>query len=187
MKKILPTQFNKTEQISTINTLTKITRSKIFNHKEFIKVLDTKQILDNMINLPCNCTIPPFTDPNHGHIVNGDIRIVQNIVSINLSNSKTEIKHSLTKFFSHWWKKNGVPFKCFTHSISIVMGKVNNKIKRLKSTFKFSKVKQVPRNPKVISYLNVLQEHYVMCPNDKAANNIAFICKKYVQIMSKCS
>ena len=30
MKKILPTEFNKTEQISTVYTLTKIIRSKIF-------------------------------------------------------------------------------------------------------------------------------------------------------------
>ena len=53
-------------------------RSKIFNHKKFIKTLNAKDNLDNMNNLPCNCTILPFTDPNHGHIVTGDIRIVQN-------------------------------------------------------------------------------------------------------------
>ena len=34
-------------------------------------------------------------------------------------------------------------------------------------------------DPEVFSYLNILQEQYVMCPIDKAANNIAFICKKY--------
>ena len=40
--------------------------------------------------------------------------------------------------------------------------------------------------PKVISYLNTLQEQYVMCPIDKAANNIAFICRKYyVQVLLK--
>ena len=43
MKKILPTQFNKTEQISTVYTSTKTIRSKI--HKEFIKTLNTKNIL----------------------------------------------------------------------------------------------------------------------------------------------
>ena len=110
VKKNLPTQFNKTEQISTVYILTKTRRSKIFNHKEFIKTLDTKDVLDNMNNLPCKCTTPPFTDPNHGHIVTGDIRIVQNNkvkellwkgpkyrepVSINFSNFKTEIKNSL--------------------------------------------------------------------------------------------
>ena len=51
MKKSLPTQFNKTEQISTVYTLTKIIRSKTFNHKQFKKTLDTTDILDNMNNL----------------------------------------------------------------------------------------------------------------------------------------
>ena len=58
--------------------LNKTMRSKIFNLKEFIKTLDTKDILDNMNNLPCQCTKSPFRDPNHGHIVTGDLRIVQN-------------------------------------------------------------------------------------------------------------
>ena len=44
VKKNLTTQFNKTEQISTVCALTKTIRSKIFNHKEFIKTLDTKDI-----------------------------------------------------------------------------------------------------------------------------------------------
>ena len=42
------------------------------------------------------------------------------------------------------------------------------------------------KDPKVISYLNILQEQYIMCPIDKAATNIAFICKKYyVQVLLK--
>ena len=50
----------------------------MLNHKEFIKILDTKNILDNINNLPCNCTTSPFTDPNHGHFVTGDICNAQN-------------------------------------------------------------------------------------------------------------
>ena len=38
----------------------------------------------------------------------------------------------------------------------------------------------------MISYLNILQEQYLMCPIDKAASNIAFISKKYcVQVLLK--
>ena len=44
--------------------------------------------------------------------------------------------------------------------------------------FKFAKIKQVLRDAEVISYLSILQEQYVMCPIEKAANSIAFICKK---------
>ena len=100
-----------------------------------------------MNKLLCNCKTLPFTDASHGHIVNGDIRIVQNDklrkllckgpkyrepVSINFSNCKTEIKNSLTKFSSDWCNKKGVPVKCFTQWISLVMEKVNTKIEKLK-------------------------------------------------------
>ena len=82
-----------------------------------------------MSNLPCNCTTSPFTDPNHGHMKTGDIRIVQNnklrkllckcfkyrdVVSITFGNCKTEMKISLTKFSSDWCNKKEVPAKCFT-------------------------------------------------------------------------
>ena len=192
VNKNLPTQFNKTEQISAVHTLNKTIRSKIFNHKEFIKTLDTKDILENINNLPCNCTTSPFTDANYGHIATGDIHIVQNNklrkllckgskyrepVSVNFSNCKTEMKNSLTKFSSGWCYKKGVPVKCFSQWINLVREKVNKRIKELKNKFKFSKVRQVLKGPKVISYLNILQEQYAVCLIDKVANNIAFICK----------
>ena len=41
------------------------------------------------------------------------------------------------------------------------------------------------RDPEVVSDLNILQEQYVVCSLDKAASNIAFICKKYyVQVLT---
>ena len=47
-------------------------------------------------------------------------------------------------------------------------------------------VKQVLRDPEVVFYLNILQEQYVTCPINKAANSIAFVCKKYyVQVLKK--
>ena len=127
----------------------------------------------------------------------GDILIVQNNklrkllckgpkyrepVSVNFSNCKTETKNSLIKFSSDWCNKKGVPVKCFTQWISLVMKKVNRRIKELKDKFKSSKVKKVLKDPKAISYLKILKERYVICPSDKASNNIAFVCKN---IMSK--
>ena len=66
------------------------------------------------------------------------------------------------------------------------METVNKNIKELKNNIKFRKVKQVLRDPTLISYLNILQEQYVMCPIDKAPNNIASIYKKFfVQVPLK--
>ena len=61
LKKSLPTQVNKTEQFSIVHTSTKTIRSKIFSHKQFIKTLHTKDILENMNNLRCICKTPPFS------------------------------------------------------------------------------------------------------------------------------
>ena len=130
LKKSLPTKVNKTEQFSTVYTSTKIIRSKIFSHKQFIKTLDTKDILENMNNLRCICKTSPFTDSNHGYIVTGDIHIVGNNKlrkllckspkyrepdSSDLSNCKTEKKNYkfFKNFSSEWCNKNGVPVKCF--------------------------------------------------------------------------
>ena len=44
VKKSLPTQFNKTERISTVYTLTKTIRSKIFNHQQKKKCKKNKYI-----------------------------------------------------------------------------------------------------------------------------------------------
>ena len=66
------------------------------------------------------------------------------------------------------------------------MEKINKKIKELKKNIKFSKFKRVLKGPKVISYLNILQEQHAVCFIYKAANNITFICKKYyVQVLLK--
>ena len=72
VKKNLPTQLNKTKQISTVYTLARIIQSKIFNNKQYTKTLDTNDILDNMNNLLV------IAQHHHGHILTGDICIVQN-------------------------------------------------------------------------------------------------------------
>ena len=42
------------------------------------------------------------------------------------------------------------------------------------------------KNPKVITYLKLLQKQYDICSIDRAGNNIAFICNQYyVQILLK--
>ena len=56
----------------------------------------------------------------------------------------------------------------------------------LKINFIFNRVKHVLKDPKMICYLNILQEQYVMCPIVKATNNIAFIWNRYyVQVLLK--
>ena len=42
------------------------------------------------------------------------------------------------------------------------------------------------KNPKVITYLKLLQKQYDICSIDRTGNNIAFICNQYyVQVLLK--
>ena len=136
---VLPTRYvrmhnflGKSKQMQAIYTLTKTIQSKIFNYKEFIKTLDTKDILDNMKNLPCNqlhnitiyrskpwayCAWRYMYCPKQQikETVIQRSQIHREPVSINFSNCKTKIKNSLTKFSSDWCNKKQVSVKCFIY------------------------------------------------------------------------
>ena len=59
-------------------------------------------------------------------------------------------------------------------------------LKNVKTTLNLVRLNTCVKDPKVVSYLNILQEQYVMCPIRKASNKIAFKCKKYyVQVLLK--
>ena len=50
-------------------------RSKIFNYKEFTINMD---VYNNVDAYPCHCNGSSFVDSDHGHVVTGDLRIVDN-------------------------------------------------------------------------------------------------------------
>ena len=58
-----------------VYTLKPSIRSKIFNYKEFISNIT---VFDSVATYPCVCKDSPFVDWHHGHIVTGDLRIIQN-------------------------------------------------------------------------------------------------------------
>ena len=60
-----------------------------------------------------------------------------------------------------------------------ILQEVDNKTISLKHRIKIQKTNPVLKQDTVIEYLSELYEKYVLVPTDKAANNIAIICKKY--------
>ena len=58
-----------------VYTLKPSIRSKIFNYKNFISDIT---VSDDLSTYPCFCNGSSFVDKDHGHIVTGDLRIVQN-------------------------------------------------------------------------------------------------------------
>ena len=56
---------------------------------------------------------------------------------------------------------------------------VEHKAYECKNKFKFKKVNQVLQDQETLEYLSKIHDKFVVVPIDKAANNVAFICKKY--------
>ena len=60
-----------------------------------------------------------------------------------------------------------------------IINQVKNKSELFKETLHFHKTNPILSQPDVQEYLRELKEKYVIVTIDKAANNFAFICKKF--------
>ena len=198
--KLLPPTFNK-ESPMVVYNLVKPIRSKIFNYKNVLQHLDVDAFLADRTILPCSCADSPFIDEHHGHIITGDLRIVQNNKlrkllckgpkfresdNISWQNAKEAIVLGINNAIKKWTEVDGLPASYFKEWRYKVFQLVDNKISSLKNKIKPARVNKVLSNHMVINYLNDLQDKYVMTPIDKADSNVAFICKRYyVEVLVK--
>ena len=184
----LPDRFKQNkEKICVTYKLVNPIRNKIFNYKETVASIC---IQDPPSLTTCACSQSEFKDPTHGHIVSGDLRIVEDVKlrkllskgpnyreprTINYNKCKSEIvkalgdfieKHKLNNQDSNDWK-------------NAIINAVEKKIYLLNSFVKPKATKPVLKNESSVSCLEKLQEQFVLAPIDKAANNIAFICKSF--------
>ena len=73
--KLLPDELNWTTTL--IFTRSKTIGSKIFNYKKVVQNVITNNYQPDSINFPdCNCDSSPFIDPNHGHIVTNNLKVI---------------------------------------------------------------------------------------------------------------
>ena len=168
-------------------------RNKIFNYKETIENIEVDH--NNQIQLErCDCKNSKFLDQNIGHIITGDLRIIENnklrkLLSKgpkyrepykkNYKKCKEVINNALNDCINNMgdkYKINKIDFKSWKQ---IIMEKVNNKIKKCKKTKYQPHVDKILNDPNIKEYLSTIHNKYVLVPIDKASNNIAFICKSF--------
>ena len=198
----LPDQIRSEDPPSIVYNLSSTIRSKIFNYKETVNDIDINDQLTYGTKLPnCDCQYSPFVDSDHGHIVTGDLRIIENqhlrkLISkgpnyreprnINWKKCKEAVEDGTDAF------ANTISAKCNLRYIDIVpwrnkiLQMVDAKITYLKRKLKYRKVNPVLQQTDVIDYLKTLHSKYVLVPIDKAANNVSIICKRfYVEVILK--
>ena len=180
-------------------------RNKIMNYEETVRSINhvTDEDICFTINsetnspFPCSCSESNFCDPHHGHIVTGDLRIVENAKLrklfskgpnyrenkiINYSKCRREIESSLNECASKLATKYNLDLSCFNNWITLVKLKVAEKVRLLKSKITPQQTKPILQDENVIRYLTDFHKKYVIVPIDKAAHNIAIICKRFYVI-----
>ena len=160
-------------------------RSKIVNYrKTHLEELDHKI-------MSCECASnKKFMDKHHGHVVTGNLEIIDNLELRNLltkglnhrdqvkpckKKAYNSIKSGLRDYISKISKKMKKAEVCFEEWKHKVLEKVRSYLET-KETYNVNSV--LPKSS-VKSALEKLHEKYVLVPTDKAANNLSIICKKF--------
>ena len=179
--------------------LTNTIRSKIFNYKSFIQSFNIDAFLADNTILPCDCHNSPFVNYDHNHVITGNLEIVSNPLLRNMLSkgpkyrepvrfscrkARIEIINGIDNCISSWSNRASVSERVFDDWRSTLIQKIDNRILSLSNNHK--QLKSIFEDVDVQNCLSNLQHRYVMVPIDKAANNVAFICKRfYVNVIMK--
>ena len=199
----LPEVLQEEEKVPKIvMKLDKPIRNKIMNYEATVRSIH--HVNDDEVSFtlcsetnapfPCSCSGSTFCDPHHGHIVTGDLRIVDNPKlrklltkgpnyrenrTINYSKCTKEINDSLDLCALNLASKYKIELSSLDNWLSLIKQKVDNKVRKLKSTTVPQQTKPVLQDENVVRYLADFHKKYVLVPIDKASNNIAIICKQF--------
>ena len=201
LSSLFPSLNNNGEGVPTvIYKLNAPIRSKIFNYIDTVNNIDKNDnnTYGTHIN-SCECSASTFCDPNHGHIITGNLAIIkdnklrkilskgpnyreQNIINWKACRQKIEI--GVNDFIHECnMKKPNLNFNEWKNKL---LSKIDDKIRSLKPKVKIQHKKKIIEEPGTKQYLEEFHAKYVIVPIDKASNNIAVICKKfYVDVILK--
>ena len=194
---LLPQEIQQKDPPSIVFSLGKTIRSKIFNYKQTVESIDTKDLVTYGTGIvQCDChNNQNFVDGHHGHVLTGDLRIIPNSKlrklickgpnfrearSINWDKCIREINIGLDRCIESMVQKvSNISSDNLQSWKDEILLKVNQKVESLKTVIKPLRTQPKLKNVDVLTCLESLQQKYVLVPIDKAANNVAVICKKY--------
>ena len=172
---------------------TKSVRNKIANYRQTVQ----SAIYDEWVSQEgrCDCRNSRFKDDHHGHIITGDLNIIQNgklralfskgpnyreAKTINWRNIKKEISNSLSNFINQQCERLGMPTAVFSEWKVKIMEAIDEKTNALKHRNPhYRPSHSVFKDERAAQELLRLQEKYVISVVDKAVKNYSFICKWY--------
>ena len=194
LEDFLPSSCIKFDVPMVIYKLKQNIGTKIFNYNKFVENFDVDNFLKNEDTLPCTCKDSQFADSHHGHIITGDLKIVENNslrklfskgpkyrepVKIDWDKVETELVQGVEGCVEKWCDKNAIHQDSMTGWLRKIRELFKDKIEDLKSKTKIHHVKEVLKEAGAKECLKTLQEKYVIVPLDKATGNFSFVCKRF--------
>ena len=179
---------------TVVYQLTDTIRSKLFNYKEFVQSIDVDAFLADNSILPCDCDHSPFVNGHHGHVMSGDLNIIpdpklrtliakgpkyREPLPFSCERAKEEILVGLDACINSWSTKSGVDKVAFGDWRNTIAEGIDRRILSLDNSKRKAPYHSILKSSSTSSCLSLLQSKYVMVPIDKAANNVAFICKRF--------
>ena len=140
----------------------------------------------------CQCKESKFCIEPHGHVITGDLRVIENarlreLVAkgpkyrepnrVNCKAIETMLE-SIELYAKYWSKREQVEFKYLSEWKNQLKELVADLISNLKGHFEYPKCKVLDQ-PDVKDTIHILHASYVLISADKAANNVIVVCKKY--------
>jgi len=170
-------------------------RNKIFNYKDTVNSIRVDEEVSFSTDTErCTCANSQFSDPHHGHIITGDLRVVENDrlrklltkgpnfrepKTINFQKALKEITQAIDICIERIGDRTDLTKQSLDPWKNKVIEGVKSKIELLKQKITPQKTNPVLQDPDVLQYLEHLHKKFVIVPIDKAANNFAFICKQF--------
>jgi hypothetical protein len=188
----IPSSFVSKDSPTVLYTRSPHIGSTIFNYKKVVDSVITDDWKEDHSNV-CNCSKSDFCDPHYGHIVTGNLKVIENRQLRNLmlcgpgyrepqkvkwpaflDNLKTSLKDCV----NNWAKRENVDEQMLHEWYNKVIEDVSKAVTRLSKKRKKTK-KMTLRSPFISKVLKDLQKDFVFVPTDKASNNIAVVCKRF--------
>ena len=187
----IPVYFRDKEPPTVSYEYTSTVASKLFNISPALSNLNVSEYFSNPQT--CQCKEYKFCYEPHGHVITGDLRVIENaklreLVAegpkyrepnrVNWKATETMFLESIDLYAKNWSKREQVELKYLSEWKDQLKELVADRISNLKGHFKYPKCKVLDQ-PDVKDTLHKLHANYVLVPADKAANNVIIVCKKY--------
>ncbi len=169
--------------------------SFIFNYRKTARELSTPMDLNTLNH--CGCKNSALIDTDHGHIITGDLSIVDDPLlrsilekgpkyripqDISWDRNATNIRNGIREYIVGMCNKFDVPsfaFEMWIHKVGVL---TNDRIEKFRSLTTPGGL-QEEQVTKIKTEIRKLQRKFVITTVDKANQNFAFICKHYYRFL----